>query len=58
MSTITLADFGALLKEVVEPVIQDQLFRDNVFLSQIQRNKSIKIANGEFKVVATAGAHS
>ena len=58
MALIELADFEALLKEVVQPVIQDQLFRDNVLLSQLQRNKAIKVANGEFKVVATAGAHS
>ena len=58
MSTITLADFGNLMKKVIEPVIQDQLFRDTILLTKLNINKNVKLANGTFYITALTGRHS
>ena len=58
MSTITLADFGNLMKKVIEPVIQDQLFRDTILLTKLNINKNVKLTNGTFYITALTGRHS
>lgn len=58
MSTMTLADFGDLMKKVIEPVIQDQLFRETILLNKLQINKNVKFSNGTFYITALTGRHS
>ena len=58
MATMTLSEFGNLMKKVIEPVIQDQLFRETVLLSKLDKNKNTKFANGTFYVTALTGRHS
>ena len=58
MSTITLSQFGDLMKKVIEPVIQDQIFRETILLNKLQINKNVKLANGTFYITALTGRHS
>lgn len=58
MSTITLQQFGDLLKKVIEPVIQDQIFRETILLNKLDINKNVKLANGRFYITALTGRHS
>lgn len=46
------------MKKVIEPVIQDQLFRETVLLSKLEKNKNVKFANGTFYITALTGRHS
>lgn len=58
MSTIYLSDFSDLLKKVIQPIIQDQLFRENILLSRLQKNKGLRLANGTFYITAKTWEHS
>ena len=58
MTTITLAQFGDLMKKVIEPVIQDQLFRETILLNKLQINRNVKLTNGTFYITAMTGRHS
>ncbi len=58
MWTISLGDFGDLMKKVIEPVIQDQLFRETVLLSKLEKNKNVRLDNGTFFITAMTGRHS
>jgi hypothetical protein len=58
MTTITLAQFGDLMKKVIEPVIQDQIFRETILLNKLQINRNVKLANGTFYITALTGRHS
>lgn len=58
MSTITLAEFGNLMKKVIEPVIQDELFRETILLNKLQINKNVKLSNGTFYITAVTGRHA
>ena len=53
-----LTEFGDLMKKVIEPVIQDQLFRETVLLSKLDKNRNVKYANGTFYITALTGRHS
>lgn len=46
------------MKKVIEPVIQDQLFRETILLTKLQINKNVKLANGTFYITALTGRHS
>ena len=58
MTMITLATLGDLMKKVIEPVIQDQLFRETILLNKLQINKNVKLLNGKFYITALTGRHS
>lgn len=56
--SITTADLGNLMKEVILPEIQNQVFRENIFTAELQKNKWLKLANGTFYIVSTTNGHS
>ena len=58
MNTMKLSEFGDLMKKVIEPVIQDQLFRDTVLLSKLDKNRNVKYHNWTFYITAMTGRHS
>lgn len=58
MATILLSDLGDLLKKVIQPIIQDQLFRETILLNKLQKNKGITMNNGTFYITAKTAEHS
>lgn len=55
---ISITDLWNLLKEDILPVIQNQLFTENLFTAELEKNKQTTFNNNTFNVVATTGQHS
>lgn len=58
MATIELEQLWTLLKEDILPVIQSEIFTENVFTSELGKNKNTTFHNNKFSIVSNTWMHS